>query len=327
MKQLTISLVTYNSERFLADFCDSLQAQTFTDWDLLVMDNNSFDRSAATIVEHIPAAKVVRQKNNLGFAKAHNLNIQWSKSPYILVVNPDIVMEPDCLALLVAAMEQHEQAGSVGAALLYWDAETKRRTNIVDSYGIALGKNYNAIDAAQGLTEKKFDERVVFGVSGALVLYRREALEAVAFVHGKEREYFDEDFFAYKEDVDLAWRLQIAGYQSFVIGNALAYHHRTIAGTRASRHERQQRGAVNRYSYRNHVLMVYKNQYWAVSLRKLFPILWFEVRKFVYLLFLDRSSVKGLIQAIRLLPRFRTKRHVVVQSRKLKAKEFEQWLM
>ncbi|MBI4090907.1 MAG: glycosyltransferase family 2 protein [Candidatus Komeilibacteria bacterium] len=325
MKKVTISLVTYNSARYLPDLCDSLRSQTFVDWDLIVVDNNSFDASASIMREQFPGAKVVTQKANLGFARAHNMIIGWSRAPYVLVINPDIVMKRDCLETLVAAMDSYEDAAEVGGKLLYWDIDTHTTTELIDSFGLAISANYKVSDRLQGERDRPAENQAVFGISGALALLRREALEAVRIPRGSGYEYFDEDFFAYKEDVDLAWRLVSAGWKNYFIPDAVAYHHRSIAGTRASWNDRKQRSEINRYSYRNHALMVYKNQSWRLTIRHLMRVVWFETGKFIYLLALDGSSVRGLYEAIRLLPRFARKRRYARKQRRAQPREFPQW--
>lgn len=329
MKKVTISLVTFNSERFLDDFCDGLLRQTFRDWELLVIDNHSSDASARIIEERVPAATISRQNTNLGYAKAHNLNISWSASPYILITNPDIVMEPDCIERLVAALDADESCASGGAYLLGWDVESHAPRGMIDSCGLCLERSYRVSDRLQGQNIQKLGSSYVFGNSGAFVMYRRSALDVVRFPQSDQNagkrsrfEYFDEDFFAYKEDVDLPWRLARAGFKHLFVAEARAYHHRHIAGNRASWLERKSRRAINRLSYRNHLLTIYKNHYWSLTLRLLPHIIWFELGKFTYLLFLDRSSLSGLREAFRLLPRFRKKRRHVRSISCLAARDF-----
>lgn len=325
MKKVTISLVTYNSARYLPDLCDSLRSQTFTDWDLIVVDNDSFNSSVSIMREQFPHAKVVVQKTNLGFARAHNLIIGWSRTPYVLVINPDIVMKRDCLAELVSAMDSYEDAAEVGGKLLYWDIETHTTTEVIDSFGLTMSPSYRATDRLQGERDRPAENRAVFGISGALVLLRRTALEAVWIPRKDGAEYFDEDFFAYKEDVDLAWRLVSAGWKNYFIPRAVAYHHRSVAGIRAGWKDRKLRSEINRYSYRNHLLMLYKNHRWLLTLRHLVPILWFELGKFIYLLALDGSSIRGLYEAFCLLPHFAYKRRCVRKQRHAPARELTQW--
>ena len=329
MKKLTISLVTYNSERYIHDFCMSLQAQTFTDWDLIVVDNNSFDRSTDILYEHFPNAKIVKQKENIGYARGHNLVVSWSRSEYLLVANTDIVLKPDSIEKLIQVLDDHDDVAAAGGKLLLWDVAGSQKVDRIDSCGLVITRSYKVYDRLQGEPDRTTESQQVFGISGALVMLRRSALESVKLPHhpgAKTYEFFDEDFFAYKEDVDLAWRLMIAGWHSYCIGETIAYHHRNISGVRSSRIERKQRHAINRYSYRNHLLMIYKNHFWNVTIRHVARIILFEVAKFFYLLFVDRSSWQGFLDVLRLHRSFALKRKKVQASRRIQPSEFNQWL-
>lgn len=323
MPKVTISLVTYRSEQYVRDFCASLLEQSCTDWELIVVDNASTDNSVQIIRDLIPSAHIVQQKENIGFSRAHNLIITWSKSQYILVVNADIIFEKRCLEHLVNYADKYPMVAAVGPKLLGWDYEAHVPTGRIDSAGIQLSKQYRASDKLQGSTDRDTITQRVFGLSGACVLYRRSALEEVKTPRfgAAGYEYFDEDFFAYKEDVDLAWRLNLGGYEQYVVAGALGYHVRAVSGVEATRHLRKKRSGINRFSYRNHLLMVYKNHLWGMTFRHLPSLLWFEASKFFYLLFLDGSSIRGLLEVVRLLPKFRRKRKLTQSQRRVQSRD------
>jgi len=329
MSKVTVSLVTFNSKRYLGDFCESLRRQTFTDWELMVVDNNSHDKSVQIVTEHLPGTKIIQQKTNTGFSHAHNLIISWSKSKYVLVVNADVLMQSDCIERLVQCLETREDIASAGGKLLYWDFEQYRKTDQLDTAGLIIQPSYRISDRYQGEHNRDIPSGQIFGLSGALVMFRRTALEQVKLPRGgaaTRYEYFDEDFFSYKEDADLAWRLNLAGWKNYFLSETLAYHNRTISSHESSRKERKMRSGINRYSYRNHLLMVYKNQITSVTLRNIFSILYFELSKFFYLLSLDGSSARGLREAVGLLPRFKKKRSLIQSQRRVQPSEFEEWL-
>ncbi len=340
MPKLTISLVTYNSEKYVRDFCDSLREQTFHDWELIVIDNASYDHSASVVTECMPHAKVIKQKENLGFSKAHNLAIAWSKSDYVLVVNPDFIFEPQCLERLISYADSNLSIGAVGPKLLSWDHDAYAPNGLIDSCGILMSGPYRSSDYLQSQPDQAIMTQRVFGLSGACVMYRRSAIEDVKLPRFGSAgfEYFDEDFFLYKEDVDIAWRLNLAGFEQYIVAAAVAYHQRGVKEVSSSkqstsafsylgqlaaatRADRKKRSALNRFSYRNHALMVYKNQKWNMTLPRIFSILWFEGGKFVYLLFLDGSSLRGCMEFIRLLPKFQKKRALVQQNTRIATRE------
>jgi GT2 family glycosyltransferase len=329
MKKLTISLVTYNSERYVRDMADSFQAQTYKDWDLLVLDNNSGDATVALVHEHLPQARVSVQQTNYGFARAHNLNIVWSSSEYVVIANPDVVLQPRCIEYLMKTLDEHPEVGSVGPKLLSWNVEEHVLIDTIDSAGLTIARNYRVRDRWQGEPDMTFPTEYVFGCTGALVMYRREALESAKVpIRGKPHqfEYFDEQFFMYKEDVDLAWRMRLMGWQHMIVPEAVAYHRRTLKQDNASRRMRKLRSTMNFYSYRNHLCMIYKNQHWSLTIRHLLPIMVYELSKFLYLATMDRTSFKGVREFLRLWPVMRAKRVYIRAHRQAQPHEIQQWL-
>ena len=260
---VTISLLTWNGQRYLPWLMKSLSEQSFVDFELWVLDNASSDNSIEIIREHYPKARIVGQKQNIGFAKGHNLLINWSNSDYILVLNQDVILGANYLRELVDFMEKHPQAASCAGKLMYWDFSSGQKTNIVDSYGLKISRKREIIDNQQGQTDSSLSNQEVFGLSATATLYRRKALDIVAGApKDNHLEYFDEDFFAYKEDVDLAWRLRLFGWENWLVTTCKAYHHRSIAKGEDLITSRKHRGFANKISYRNHFMLLYKNSFY-----------------------------------------------------------------
>lgn len=329
--KVTICLLTWNGQDYLPFLIKSLLDQTFKDWQLLVVDNGSSDNSVAVMSEYYPPAKIIRQKNNLGFAKANNLLIKWSDSEYILFVNQDIILEPDYLEKTVAFLDAHPNAATVSGKLLHWDFNNLAKTKIIDSFGLQIAHNRAVLDIDHGKEDydpnsKHSDSVEVFGLSGAIFLARRQALESIKIPKtAGDFEYFDEDFFAYKEDIDLAWRLRLAAWDSYLLCSTKAYHHRTVGTQKAQKNDRQKRGIVNRLSYRNHLAMLYKNSFSKNFFKDFFAIFWYELKKFVYSLFFERKNLLGLFEFFRLKKRFKKKREYIKQHTKVKAEDIYIW--
>lgn len=322
MPKVTISLLTWNGERYLPWLLNSLESQTFKNWELLVLDNASQDNSVSVIAEHMPKAKIIKQKKNIGFSRGHNLLINWSNSDYVLILNQDVILEPEYLQRCVDFMEANQRAGSVSGKLLYWDFDNAQKTNMIDSLGLKINRQRQVIDIGQGKEDYKIDNQEVFGVSGTAALYRRRALESI-----KMTEYFDEDFFAYKEDVDLAWRLRLFAWQNWLVADAISYHHRTVSSLGSLRERRKNKKMANKLSYRNHLLTVYKNDFLKNRLKDCLPICWYEFRKFCYLLIFEASTLRGLSEYFRLLPKMRKKQKYIRQYTKTIPKEIYQWFI
>lgn len=325
--KVTICLLTWNGQDYLPFQLKSLVDQTFQDWQLLVIDNGSADNSVSVINEYYPPAKVVRQKNNLGFAKANNLLLKWSNSEYVLFLNQDIILESDYLEKTVAFLDANPNVATVAGKLLYWDFPNLKKTKIVDSLGLKINRQRAVVDISQGeedVVVKKNQE--VFGLSGALFLARRQALETIKIPKGLDDfEYFDEDFFSYKEDVDLAWRLRLMAWENWLLISTQAYHHRSVKKNKLFDGERRKRGILNKLSYRNHLATIYKNSFAQNFVKDFFPIIWYEFRKLIYALFFEPKTLLALGEFLKLKKRLKKKKKFIKQHRRAKAEDIYYW--
>jgi GT2 family glycosyltransferase len=324
--RITISLLTWNGSKYLPWLLKSLEAQTFQDWELLVLDNDSKDDSVNVVKENYPPAKIIKQKTNIGFAKGHNLLINWSKSDYVLFLNQDAILAEDYLAKTVEWLDNNPNVATVSGKLLYWNFSETALTKTIDSFGLKINRQRKVIDWQQGTEDYKINNKEVFGVSGAIFLARRAALETIKIPRGKEYfEYFDEDFFAYKEDVDLAWRLRLRGWENWLITDTKAHHHRTVASAQSMRQSRKDRGMANKLSYRNHLATVYKNSFAVNVWKDIFYILFYEVKKFIYLLIFERKTLAGLFSFFSLRAKLKQKKKHIKQTRRVKSEDIYQW--
>lgn len=255
MNKVTVSLVTWNGEKFLEKCLTSLFNQSFREFTVLAIDNGSTDHSRG-ILSRYPV-QILANNHNLGFAAGHNQGIGLAQTPYILILNQDIILEPNFLAELVSVLDSQPRVASVGGKLLRAQAP-----HIIDTTGLLKFNSGQVID--RGADEKDTNQynksEQVFGISGAAVLYRKSALEDCK----TNNEYFDQDFFSYKEDVDLAWRLKNAGWQAIYQPQAIGYHYRGSGPTSRSITEKikfwfQRSNIVTYNSYKNHIFTLIKN--------------------------------------------------------------------
>jgi GT2 family glycosyltransferase len=342
LPKVTIQIVSYNSLRYLKGCFDSLLNQTYRDFQIIVIDNDSQDGTVDFIKKNYHHITVIRNSKNAGFAKANNQGIKIFHSPYVLLCNPDITLEPDWLEKMmeIAESEKYKETSSFCGKLLKMkivNVETTEteKTDTIDSCGLKILKSHQVVELGAGKSVKEFNsDREVFGCSGALVLYRREALEQV-MLKGKgieSGEYFDEDIFFYKEDVDLAWRLRLAGWQAHMIPGAIAYHVRALAGaeglkvSQVIKNRRKQHKMGRYYSYRNHLLMLIKNQFRSNFFKYFFPIIGFELRKIGYLLIFEWSTLRAWGGVIKLWPQMRRKRKLIFQKTRISAVDMQKWI-
>lgn len=311
MNKVSIQIVTWNSLRFLPDCLESIFNQTFRDFSVLIIDNNSSDHGVDYVEKNWPQVKVLKNSRNYGFARAHNQGLASTNSEYVLVMNPDVILEPEFLTEIMTAADKKKRAASLAPKLLkikfhhidHCDHTTPEqqgsgaminpdwcviKTNMIDSAGLVIKKTRRFVDRGEGeKDEGQYDQQTdVFGASGACVLYRRKSLVDVKMRDwGRREEYFDEDFFAYQEDIDLAWRFKWRGWQALYVPSAVAYHVRQISAT----HRWQKSGLVNFLSYRNHLWLLLKNEALANFCQNFFYIFFYQIIKMFYLLFTQPS--------------------------------------
>jgi len=220
-----IVIVNWNSAKYLPACLASIAALTRPVADLLIVDNASTDDSRELLERTGPEVRWIRCERNLGFCAANNLGIRDTKSPYVLVLNPDTVLRPDFIEHLLPAFED-PAVGMATGKLLRFDERT------IDSAGQELGRSRQPIDRGYGrVDDGRFDrDEAVFGACGAAALYRREMLESIA---DPGPDFFDETFFAFGEDLDLAWRAQRRGWRAAYCHSAVALHARGGSATGA----------------------------------------------------------------------------------------------
>lgn len=296
MNAVDVVVVTHNHATTLAACLQSLLVQRLAPQQVVVVDNASQDDSAGVAAgfgASLPL-EVVRLHENTGFAAAANRGLRRLRSPWVLCLNPDCRLEEGFLEHLVGAAARRG-AGAASGLLLRGRGPTLGGTDTVDSAGMVMRASGRHLDRGAGrrLRPAHLRPAWVFGASGAAALYRRAALEDVAYPGG---EVFDETFFAYREDADLAWRLQARGWRCLFWPQARAWHAR---GLKPEAHRRGS-PAINRHSVRNRFLLRWSNADWRWHVA-CFPF-WL-LRDAVVVaacLTVERSSWPGLAEALAL---------------------------
>lgn len=339
--RIAVIIVTRNSKVFMPSVLDSLAAQTFRDFQTVVIDNASSDGTAELVRRNYPAVSVIENTKNLGFAKANNQGIRSFKSEYIVLCNPDIVLEKDWLATMIerADSASGREFSAFGGKLLKLkmiDAEAgeMEKTGIIDSCGLKVMKNHRVAELHAGESAEAVSaDTEVFGHGAALVMIRRSALEAAALrdEFHPQGDYFDGSFFFYKEDVDLAWRLRLAGFRALLVAAATAYHLRTFSGSdKASdidlAKEHQNQSAIARYfSYRNHLLILAADEFAGNKLRFFPQIFWHELKKFGYMLIFETKNLGAWAELAGMRRETALKRRAVIGGAKISAEEIRKW--
>ena len=246
----------------------SVRAQERVAVRTILVDDDPVTPIASSLATTMPDAIAIRATENRGFAAANNAGIAAGSAPFVLCLNQDARLSPTYLNRLTTLLRGNPRIASASGKLLRLPSPTEPSDGTIDSLGLAMEPGRRAIDLGQGEPDSTAPDGTceVFGVSAAAGLYRRSALEAVS----TDGLVFDESFFMYKEDVDLAWRLRRAGYIACVDRDAIGYHGRSagrpsndggVAGfLRLWAHERAKPKRVRRLSWRNQMLLVMKNE-------------------------------------------------------------------
>lgn len=334
--KISIIIIHYNTPQYLESCLNAILAQTYKNIEIIFIDNNSPDKSGIKLMQekysYLKNLKIVANEENLGYAKAGNQGIKMAieaASDYIVITNPDIIYTPTYFEKIVAHMEQDKKIAAITGKVYKYDFDRMQETNIIDTVGLFAYKNRRVIDDGQGIIDEgQFDEECeVFGVSGACPLYRREALEDVKIFD----EYFDEDFFMYKEDVDISWRFLLYGWKNLYYPKAVAYHGRGTGIYRRffNREILENRKRLSKfqkhYSFKNQYLMETKNKLWGNTFTNIIRIVFKKIATSLYISIREPYLWKSYIAYLRQLPRALTKRKIIMQNKKISAQEMEKW--
>src|SRR6266478_1059870 len=309
MVKVAVNIVTFNSAREIAACLDSLQKQTFQNIGIHIFDNASSD-DTLKVVSSFDIDYLKHSSVNTGFCRAHNDLVRRFPSEYVLFLNPDTILQSVFIEELVHALDARPDAASASGKLLRLDGKT------LDSTGIIMLREQRHLDrGADQIDEGQFESAEdIFGPSGAAAFFRRTALDDVAIGD----QYFDEDFFAYREDADLAWRCRLLGWNSIYVPAAVAQHRRRVTPERRSKLPK----AINRHSVKNRFLLrinnitgdLYRRDFWQITKRDLIVV--------GYVILREWSSIPAFFYLVRHLPRLLYKRDAIQQRRKVDPSEW-----
>ncbi len=310
--KIAILIVSWNGKHFLKDCLTSLQLINFpkSDYQIIVVDNGSDDGSVDYIRLYFPEVILIELKENLGFAGGNNVGLRYILDmPYefVVLLNQDTVVDTDWLSGLMLAVEQDQTIGAVQSLILKHghDGIINSSGNQIHIFGFGycgdLGQPVSSI-----LSRDDRDSHVkdIPYPMGACVLLKIDSLRKIGL--------FDETFFAYAEDLDLAWRLRLAGYRNIVAPQSIVYHH----------YEYKRRPQKFAWLERNRWLILLKN-YHLGTLIVLFPVLMaFELFMIVYAVRNKWFKIKIMCirEVIYLLPHIWSERQFIQSKRRIPEK-------
>lgn len=213
-------IVCWNNKDLLKECLDSIRDQTYNNYSIILVDNGSVDDSVAFVSSHMPSVNIIEAKKNLGFAKGNNLGIEAALADkdvqYVALLNTDARISKDWLEQLVKFAEVKLKAACLqGTTLDYYNHE------IIDSTHIFIARNGQGTQGSwRNIYEREFGPKKVFGVNAAACIITRRFIDHQPF----KGKLFDETMFMYLEDVDLAARATVMGWDNYLVPGVSAYH-------------------------------------------------------------------------------------------------------
>lgn len=240
--KVSIVIPNYNGKKFIEKCLDSLEKQTYTDFETIFVDNGSLDGSRSYMKENYPEIKFIPLDKNYGFSAAVNVGIKESKGEYVVLLNNDTEVHKDWLKHLVTCIEKDQRIFSCSSKMIRYNER-----DLIDDAGDAYSILGWAKKRGDGQPITLFNEdKQIFSACAGAAIYRKSIF--------KEIGLFDESFFAYLEDVDIGYRGNIYGYKNIYCSKALVYHIGS-ATTGATRHN----AFKVKLSARNNFYLAYKN--------------------------------------------------------------------
>ncbi len=326
--RVAVGIINYGDYRHLPGCLDSVKRQSLSADRIILLDNHSRADEIRPIAHAYPEIQILAIQENLGYSGGANRIVKEADScDYVMLLNPDVALEPRYLEELVQAMESIPNVGSAGGKLWLGDSqlndglrgEAPRR---LDTTGHLMFRSRRIIDRGHGECDAgQYDApEEIFSVCGAAVLYRRSMLEDVRI----DGEYFDEDFFAYKEDVDICWRAQLLGWTAVYHPAATAHH---LRGWKRGDDRRRVPWLRKYHSFKNHFLMMIKNELPDLIRRDALPILWLGIRAAAYVSLMEPALWKCVLDLKQYVPRARYKRKMIMDRRRASIEQMGRWFV
>jgi len=320
-QSVCVTIVTYNSRKHIGRCLDAALRQEGVALDVVVVDNASSDGTIEILREFKKRIRIVRNGCNEGFAAAQNQAIALSSTDWILALNPDVLMEPDFVRQLVAAGSSDRKAGTVCGKLLSIGAGfaplPERR---IDSTGLYFTPQMRHFDRGWHEPDHgRFEQmEYVFGASAAAALYRREMIRDVSY----RGEFFDPDFFAYREDADVAWRAQWLGWSCLYTPLAVAHHVRTVVPD----NRRSVPAVLNMHSVKNRFLMRIKYCTPGLFRRYWLPMMMRDLVVVSGCVLREPSSLPAFWHLARCLGRTLERRRALISRRRVSDDVMADWI-
>lgn len=255
---MAIVILNFNGRKFLEQFLAAVVTSAEGIAEVVIADNASTDDSIAFLDQYFPSIRLIRFKKNGGFAKGYNDALALVEADYYVLLNSDVEVSPGWIQPVIRLLESdHTIAACQPKLKAYHDKKLFEYAGAaggwIDGYGypFARGRVFDTLEEDRG----QYDEVApIFWASGAAMFVRASVFH--------ELKGFDEFFFAHQEEIDLCWRMHLAGYRIYSCPESVVYH----VGGGTLPHGNTLKTFLN---FRNNLIMLYKNWPWSVKWWKL----------------------------------------------------------
>ena len=329
---LSINIVVLNGEKYIRGCLESVLRQTYPhdQLEINIRDNGSTDNTISIIEEYIPRfsdfvdIRFIKSSQNLIMWMGHEDLLKTTRGSYLVVLSADVILEKDFIARAVEKLEADPKLGAIQAKVYQFDAsepfgdEPPRRT--IDTCGFLIHRSRRISNIGHGSHDRgQFDQpQEIFGIEGAVPVLRIDALKSIA-LHG---EIADHDMVWYAEDLDIAWRLRLAGWKQMYEPSIIAWHDRgtskghTVGSwltyIRKVGDRRKISIARRRLEWRNSRWTRIKNDYIINILQDLPYIVWREIEVLGYAVIFEPGILKEVLPFLQGIPKMLRKRREIL---------------
>jgi len=317
---VSVTLVTYNSGSFIRRCLESVLEQNYPHLEVIVVDNASTDGTADILDQFEDKCSIHYNEENIGFAAAQNQAIAISQGEWVLALNPDVLLLKDFIEELVLAGNVDRKVGTVCGKLLSISATFDLpEVQLVDSTGIYFTPMLRHLDRGSQEPDKGhyLNFEYVFGATAAAALYRRKMIDDISI----KGEFFDSDFFVYREDADVAWRGQLLGWRCLYTPRACVYHVRNVLPGK----RRALPPEINMHSVKNRFLMRMKNMTPDLYRRNWLSITGRDLLVIGACLLHEHSSLKAFAFVLRNWKSVMAKRREIMSRRRVQDDDLASW--
>ncbi|MFC1810152.1 glycosyltransferase family 2 protein [Patescibacteria group bacterium] len=320
LPEISIIIVGYKAKKYLDACLKSIQHQTIynsANIEVIFIDNASFDGSIAHIQRNYKWVSTVRNMKNIGFGPALNQGIKCCSGEYVLLMNPDVILEKDYLEQAVKKMQHDRHIAAMMGKVYQYDFNTSGKTPYFDTVGVHAYIDREILSARGARDEGQFeDPQEIFSIRNICGFYRKSALEDARIMG----DYFDENFFLYLEDVDLCWRLHLFGWKVFFQPSMVSYHFRD---TRKKATIEKSKAIEKRQFIINERLMLLKNEFVGTMIRDF----WSLSKKRLTKSFLKLHWLKGWFKYLKMLPQTLKSRKIIMKRKRVTRFDMRKWFI